>query len=351
MQERLRALALAAREEIARAGDSSKVEELRVRYLGKKGELSSVLSTMGKLPPEQRRALGEVANQVKAELEGLLEAAISRAASDRLQAELRGPKVDVTLPGRSRRPGHRHPVTRTLDEISGLFSRLGFSLESGPEIELDYFNFEALNFPKDHPARDMQDTFWVDSGWLGGEGLDHPDSPVLLRTHTSPVQVRAMLGRPPPLRIIAPGRVYRRDSDLTHTPMFHQVEGLWVDRGVTFAELKGTLDAFAQAFFGPEVKTRYRPSFFPFTEPSAEVDVSCVICEGRGCRVCKMTGWLEVLGAGMVHPNVLRAVGYDPSQVTGFAFGMGVERLAMLRHRIPDLRLFFENDLRFLEQL
>jgi phenylalanyl-tRNA synthetase alpha chain len=232
-----------------------------------------------------------------------------------------------------------------MEDLVEIFRRLGFDIASGPEVELDFYNFEALNFPKDHPARDMQDTFFVEGGWLGKVA-----QPVLLRTHTSPVQVRVMVNQPPPVRVVAPGRVYRRDSDITHSPMFHQVEGLWVDEDVSFAELKGTLDAFARAFFGQKTKTRFRPSFFPFTEPSAEVDVTCAMCGGAGCRVCKGSGWLEVLGAGMVHPNVFRAVGYAPGEVTGYAFGIGVERLAMLRYGVDDLRAFFENDLRFLTQ-
>ncbi len=344
MQERLSALADAARQEIGSAKDAASVEALRVKYLGKKGELSAVLGGMGKLPPEERRALGEVANRVKAELEALLQAAVGRAEAEKLEAELRGPKTDVTLPGRQVAPGHRHPVTRTMEDIVGIFRRLGFEVAHGPEIEQDWYNFESLNFPHDHPARDMQDTFFVDASWV------RSTAPVLLRTHTSPVQIRAMLGQQAPVRVVAPGRVYRRDSDITHSPMFHQVEGLLVDEGVTFAELKGTLDGFSRAFFGAGTKTRFRPSFFPFTEPSAEVDVTCVLCEGRGCRVCKMTGWLEVLGAGMVHPNVFRSAGHDPERVTGYAFGMGVERLAMLRYGIDDLRTLFENDVRFLSQ-
>ncbi|MBI3182252.1 MAG: phenylalanine--tRNA ligase subunit alpha [Myxococcales bacterium] len=347
MKDRLEALAKHAREEITAAQDAERVEALRVKYLGRKGELSAALGGMGKLSPDERRALGEVANRVKAEVEQLLAAAVARVEDTRLEAELRGPKVDVTLPGRAQVLGKRHPVSRTLEDIVRVFSRMGFDVASGPELELDYFNFEALNIPKDHPARDMQDTFYVDASWLAAP----PPSPVLLRTHTSPVQIRTMLGRRPPVRIVAPGRVYRRDSDLTHTPMFHQVEGLWVDKGVTFAELKGTLDAFVRAFFGEQTRTRFRPSFFPFTEPSAEVDISCVICRGKGCRVCKGGGWLEVLGAGMVHPNVFTAVGYDPAEVTGYAFGLGVERIAMLRFRIDDLRLMFENDVRMIEQL
>ncbi|MFZ5470544.1 MAG: phenylalanine--tRNA ligase subunit alpha [Myxococcota bacterium] len=346
MQARLTALSAEAKKEIASAADPAKVEELRVKYLGKKGELSKVLGGMGKLPPEERRAVGEVANRVKAELEALLSEAATRAQDAQLEAEVRGPKLDVTLPGRRASSGRRHPVSRTMEDIVRTLSRMGFDVASGPEVELDLYNFEALNIPKDHPARDMQDTFYVDASYLAAP----PTSPVLLRTHTSPVQIRTMLETKPPVRIVAPGRVYRRDSDLTHTPMFHQVEALLVDEGVTFAELKGTLDAFLKAMFGADTRTRFRPSFFPFTEPSAEVDMSCVMCGGKGCRVCKGTGWLEVGGAGMVHPNVLLHGGQDPSKVTGYAFGVGVERLTMLRYGINDLRLMFENDVRFLEQ-
>ncbi|RKH05128.1 phenylalanine--tRNA ligase subunit alpha [Corallococcus sp. CA053C] len=348
MRDRLQALADAARQEIAGVSEPSQVEALRIRYLGKKGELSAILGGMGKLPPDERRALGEVANTVKAELEQLLADAVRRAEDAAMEAQLKGPRLDVTLPGRAVLPGGRHPVSRTMEDIVRTFARLGFEVAVGPEIELDYFNFEALNLPKDHPARDMQDTFYVDEPTLGH--AKKADSPSLLRTHTSPVQVRHMLSRKPPIRAVMPGRVYRRDSDITHTPMFHQVEGLLVDKDVSFAELKGTLDAFVRAFFGSDTRTRFRPSFFPFTEPSAEVDVTCASCGGKGCRVCKQTGWLEVLGSGMVHPNVFTAAGYDPKEVTGYAFGMGVERLAMLRYGIDDLRMMFENDARFLEQ-
>jgi len=344
LQDKLKALLDTARAELQGAPDAESAERFRVKYLGKKGELSAALGQMGKLPPEERRAVGEVANEVKAQLEALIGEAQKRAELAQLEADLKGPKLDVTLPGRGQRQGKAHPVSQMMDEMIRTFERLGFDVVSGPEIELDWFNFEALNIPKDHPARDMQDTFYVD---LAGP---HPDNPVLLRTHTSPGQIRTMLARPPPVRVIVPGRVYRRDSDLTHTPMFHQVEGLLVDAHVTFADLKGTLDAFAKAIFGASVKTRFRPSFFPFTEPSAEVDLSCVQCGGKGCRVCKMSGWLEVLGSGMVHPNVFKACGYDPEKVTGFAFGCGVERMAMLKYQVDDLRSFFESDARFLEQ-
>lgn len=348
MRDRLQTLAESAQREIGSASEPSAVEALRVRFLGKKGELSGVLGGMGKLPTEERKALGEVANEVKARIEQLLADAHRRAEDRALAAELARPALDVTLPGRGVGPGRRHPVSRTMDEIVQTFARLGFSVASGPEIELDFFNFESLNLPEGHPARDMQDTFYVDEASLGH--AQKSQGPTLLRTHTSPVQIRTMLASKPPLRIVCPGRVYRRDSDITHTPMFHQVEGLLVDEDVSFAELKGTLNAFVQAFLGADTRTRFRPSFFPFTEPSAEVDISCTSCGGSGCRVCKQTGWLEVLGAGMVHPNVFRACGYDPGEVTGYAFGMGVERLAMLRHKIDDLRMMFENDARFLEQ-
>ena len=342
MNDRLTSLTQTAEAELATAVTPEAVEALRVKFLGKKGELSEILGGMGKLGPDEKRALGAKANAVKGELEAKISAAILRVQELALEAELKGAKIDVTLPGRGRSGGHRHPVSQTLEDICAVFARLGFVVEQGPEIELDWYNFEALNVPADHPARDMQDTFYVDGFKL--------ESPVVLRTHTSPVQIRTMLGQKPPVRAVMPGRVYRKDSDQTHTPMFHQVEGLLVDTKVTFAELKGTLDAFAKAFFGAKSKTRFRPSFFPFTEPSAEVDVSCVFCGGKGCRVCKQTGWLEVLGSGMVHPNVFRHAGYDPSQVTGFAFGMGVERLAMLRYGIDDLRTMFENDHRFVAQ-
>ena len=352
----LEALSAGARDAIARAADDKAVEELRVRFLGKKGELSAVLRGMGQLPAEERPRVGEVANRVKADVEALLDGAKRRLEGAKLEADLAGPPIDATLPGRRLLPrGHRHPITRAAEDIAAIFARLGFEVASGPEIELDWYNFEALNIPPDHPARDMQDTFYVDESTLR-HGKRR--GAALLRTHTSPVQIRSMLRiGAPPVRIICPGRVYRSDYDQTHSPMFHQVEGLCVDEGITFADLKGTLAAFARAFFGPGTKTRFRPSYFPFTEPSAEVDVSCSICGGTGqegrckrCGMCKETGWLEVLGAGMVHPKVLENGGIDPKRHTGFAFGMGVERMAMLRYGIDDLRLYFENDLRFLEQ-
>ena len=350
----LGAIAEAARRAIGTAADDQALEELRVRYLGKKGDLPRVLRGMGQLAAGERPRVGEVANRVRDELEALLAARRDALETARLEAELQGPAADVTLPGRRLvRRGHRHPVTRAAEEICAIFTRLGYEVTSGPEIELDWYNFEALNIPPDHPARDMQDTFYVDETTLREGGQPG----VLLRTHTSPVQIRAMkrAGKPP-VRVICPGRVYRSDYDQTHSPMFHQVEGLCVEQGITFADLKGTLAAYARAFFGPSSRTRFRPSYFPFVEPGAEVDVSCSICGGSGrrgearCGTCKGTGWLEVLGAGMVHPKVLENVGFDPRRATGFAFGFGVERMAMLKYGIDDLRLFFENDLRFLEQ-
>jgi phenylalanyl-tRNA synthetase alpha chain len=350
----LEALARSARESIAGASDEKALEDLRVRFLGKKGELSAVLRGMGALAVEERPRVGEVANRVRDEVEGLLGDARGRLEAAKLEAELQGAAIDVTLPPRRLLPrGHRHPITRATEDITAIFARLGYDVASGPEIELDWYNFEALNIPPEHPARDMQDTFYVDPGTLR-EGTQ---GDVVLRTHTSPVQIRTMKRvAKAPIRIICPGRVYRSDYDQTHSPMFHQVEGLCVDERITFANLKGTLAAFARAYFGPGTRTRFRPSYFPFVEPGAEVDVSCSICggtgekDGRRCGTCKGTGWLEVLGAGMVHPKVLENGGIDPKRYTGFAFGMGVERLAMLRYGIDDLRLYFENDARFLEQ-
>ncbi len=312
------------------------LEQIRIRVLGRKGELTEILRSLGAFRPDMRREAGQKANALKAKIENALQQrqqVLRAALHDGLAVQ---DAIDITLPGRPVRQGSLHPLTATLYEIVEIFQRLGFSVAEGPEVELDYYNFEALNIPKDHPARDMQDTFYV-------------TDEVLLRTHTSPVQIRVMEAQPPPVRIVAPGRVYRRDADPTHSPMFHQVEGLLVDHGVSFADLKGTLQAFVDQFFGVGTPLRFRPSFFPFTEPSAEVDIACMMCKGTGCRVCKGSGFLEILGAGMVDPAVFRMVGYDP-EITGFAFGMGVERITMLRHGIDDIRLFFENDLRFLQQ-
>jgi phenylalanyl-tRNA synthetase alpha chain len=326
-----------ARGAIARATSSAELERLRIRYLGRQGRLTQLLRGLATLPPAERPEVGAAANAAKRELETLLEQRLAETREAERRQERARRRLDLTLPGRRPPWGTRHPLTRVQDEIVAIFVGLGFSVAEGPEVEDDYHNFEALNIPRDHPARDMQDTFYLSDD-------------TLLRTHTSPVQIRTMEAQPPPVRIICPGRVYRRDADLTHSPMFHQVEGLAVDRDVSMADLKGTLELFAREMFGPRSEIRFRPSFFPFTEPSAEVDVRCFLCDGQGCRVCKQSGWLEILGSGMVHPAVLRRVGYDPEEVTGWAFGMGVERIAMLKYGVDDIRLFFENDLRFLRQ-
>ncbi|MDP2878767.1 MAG: phenylalanine--tRNA ligase subunit alpha [Sulfuricella sp.] len=314
------------------------LEQAKARYLGKSGALTEQLKQLGKMPPEERREAGARINQAKDLLEQALKDRREAIQERLLQSKLAQEALDVTLPGRGLGMGGLHPVTRTLQRIEALFRSIGFSVAEGPEIESDFYNFTALNIPENHPARAMHDTFYVDDQHV-------------LRTHTSPVQVHHMQNHQPPLKVIAPGRVYRCDSDVTHTPMFHQVEGLWVDEQVNFAELKGVLADFMQRFFErDDLKVRFRPSFFPFTEPSAEMDIGCVMCGGTGCRVCSHTGWLEVLGCGMVHPNVLGHVNVDSEKYLGFAFGLGVERLAMLRYGVNDLRLFFESDLRFLKQ-
>ncbi len=333
----LSALVKEAEQAISAATELAALEQLRVTYLGKKGLLTGQMKQLGSLPPEERPKAGQVINQAKQKVQDALERQRELLQNEALQARLVAETVDVTLPGRGQSAGGIHPVTRTQERIETLFASMGFEVAEGPEIEDDYHNFEALNIPESHPARAMHDTFYFDSR-------------TVLRTHTSPVQIRVMEEREPPLRIIAPGRVYRCDSDLTHTPMFHQVEGFMVDEQVNFAELKGVLDDFLRNFFEQELAVRFRPSYFPFTEPSAEADIQCVICGGSGCRVCSHTGWLEVLGCGMIHPNVFESAGVDTERYTGFAFGMGVERLAMLRYGVNDLRLFFENDLRFLRQ-
>ena len=322
---------------VAAASDTAALDQVRVSFLGKKGSLTRQLKSLGKLPPEQRRGAGQTINRAKLDLQGAIEARLAELQAAALDARLQSEWVDVSLPGRGSDLGGEHPITRTLERIEALFAGMGFQVAEGPEIEDDYHNFEALNIPPSHPARAMHDTFYFNAS-------------TVLRTHTSPVQVRVMEHEKPPLRIIAPGRVYRKDSDITHTPMFHQVEGLMVDESVSFADLKGVLRQFLQQFFERDLAMRLRPSYFPFTEPSAEVDVQCVMCGGDGCRVCSNTGWLEVLGCGMVSPKVFDQVGVDNEAWTGFAFGMGVERLAMLRYGVNDLRLFFENDLRFLRQ-
>lgn len=323
---------------IDQSADMAALDAVRVAYLGKKGELTARLKNLGRLPADERPAAGQAINEVKTRIQELLEtrrAVLSDAAiASRLEAET----VDISLPGRNAGAGGLHPVTLTMNRISQMFGKLGFDIAEGPEVEDDLHNFEALNIPRHHPARAMHDTFYFDDG-------------MLLRTHTSPVQIRVMQNQAPPFRVIAPGRVYRCDSDLTHTPMFHQVEGLLVDENVSFANLKGTLEEFLRLFFEQDdLKTRFRPSYFPFTEPSMEVDISCVMCAGSGCRVCGHTGWLEILGCGMVRPELYRHTGVDGEKYTGYAFGLGVERMAMLRYGVNDLRLFFDNDLRFLRQ-
>ncbi len=320
--------------EIEAASDLDALRDLSIRYLGRKGRVTGFLRGISKLPPEERAGAGKRANDVKQQIDDALRTAVRRM--EETAASIEG-GIDVTLPGRPFSVGSLHPLNRIMGEICGIFRRMGFSVAEGPEVETDYYNFEALNVPKYHPARDMQDTFYVSDA-------------IVLRTQTSPMQIRVMETQAPPLAVIAPGKVYRCDSDLTHTPMFHQVEGLLVDEAVSFAELKGTLTRFVHEMFDRRTSIRFRPSFFPFTEPSAEVDILCVICRGDGCRVCSGSGWLEILGSGMVHPNVFRSVDYDTERYTGFAFGMGVERIAMLKYGIDDIRRFFANDLRFLGQ-
>jgi phenylalanyl-tRNA synthetase alpha chain len=337
MREQLERLKSEAMQVIAEAANDEALQNARIRFLGRKGELTALMKGLGALTAEERPVVGQLVNTIRDEIEARIEAGLTaareRAKMERLQSE----RIDVTLPGRRMGCGTKHPITQVIEEICDIFAGLGFSVAEGPEIEHDWYNFEALNFPPEHPARDMQDTFFVEDG-------------LLLRTHTSPVQIRSMLKQKPPLRIIAPGTVYRCDSDATHSPMFHQIEGLMVDKGISFGDLKGILTIFTNQLFGQKTGVRLRPSFFPFTEPSAEVDIACVICGGKGCRVCKNSGWLEILGAGMVDPEVFRHVNYDSEAISGFAFGMGMERIAMLKYGISDMRLLFENDVRFLRQ-
>ncbi len=350
MLERIEAIRVEATAAIVDAGSSAELEEMRVRYLGRKAELTTILRGIAELPPEERGKVGGAANKARKELEALLEASAEALDAAELDARLLSDRVDVTLPGAPPRPvGHAHLIARTTRLIEDVMVGLGYQVAEGPEIEHDYYNFTALNHPAGHPARMLQDTFYVQS---------HPD--VLLRTHTSPMQIRAMETQPPPIFIVIPGKVYRRDSDATHSPMFHQMEGLAIAEGLTLADLKGTLLALSRALFGDTLDVRLRPHYFPFTEPSVEVDVTCFQCQGSGtlpggerCNLCKGQGWIEILGAGMVDPNVLgfvEAAGYDPEKVQGFAYGLGIERVAMLRHGIPDLRRFFDNDVRMLEQ-
>ena len=338
MREQLLLIKNAALEQLNAAESLAALEELRIKFLGKKGELTGILRQMGSLSEEERPVIGAVANEVRAQIELILSDRFEILQQAEMSSRLANEKIDVTMPGKPHVIGRRHPLTKTLDEITDIFAGMGFEIAEGPEVETDYYNFEALNTPKNHPARDLQDTFYFS---------EH----VLLRTQTSSVQIRHLEKQKPPLRMICPGAVYRSDDvDATHSPLFHQIEGLVVDKGINFGHLKGTLNEFARRFYGSDTKTRFRPHYFPFTEPSAEMDVSCFACKGSGCRLCKGEGFIEVLGAGMVHPYVLRYCGVDPDEYSGFAFGMGHERLTMLKYKIDDLRLFFENDIRFIKQ-
>ena len=337
MLSKVEEIKASALEACSQAESVKELEQVRVRFLGKKGELTLLLRGMGQLPAEQRPHFGKLVNEVRDELESALAARETQLFQEEETRRLAAEALDITLPGRPMMRGTVHPVSQIIAETKSIFMNMGYEIVEGPEVEWDYYSFEALNIPPAHTTRDMQDTLFITED-------------LLLRSQTSPVQIHVMENRKPPIRILAPGKVYRADSDITHSPMFHQIEGLVVDRGITMADLKGTLQVFVQRMFGPDTKIRLRPSYFPFTEPSAEVDVSCIMCAGAGCRVCKDTGWLEILGSGMVDPRVLAKVGYDPQEVSGFAFGMGVERIAMLKYGINDIRLLFENDVRFLKQ-
>lgn len=338
MKNAIEAIRTAAYEALQNATSMKEIDDVRVRFLGKKGELTGVLKQMGKLSAEERPIVGQLANEVRAQIEDEIAQRVSDLKERELSRRLAEERIDVTLPGNLRPLGKRHPINQVLSEVQDIFLGMGFSIAEGPEVETDYYNFEALNLPKNHPARDTQDTFYISEN-------------ILLRTQTSPVQIRVMEKQKPPVRVIAPGRVYRSDAvDATHSPIFHQIEGLVVDKGVTMADLKGTLEVFVKQLYGPDSVVRFRPHHFPFTEPSAEMDIMCFECHGKGCPLCKGEGWIEVLGCGMVHPKVLTGVGIDPEEYSGFAFGIGLERIAMRRYNIKDLRLFYENDVRFLEQ-
>ena len=338
MKAELEAIAKQALEELKGAQDLKVLDAVRVKYLGKKGELTAILKQMGKLSAEERPVIGQLANQVRADIEQMLEQTKTDLEAKALDIRLAGETLDVTLPGQKKPLGKKHPLTIVLDELKEIVVGMGFEIATGPEVELDYYNFEALNIPKDHPSRDTQDTFYISDN-------------VLLRTQTSPMQIRTMEKKKPPIRIIAPGRVYRSDAvDATHSPLFHQVEGLVVDKGITMADLKGTLEVFVKRLYGDSTVVRFRPHHFPFTEPSAELDVQCFHCHGEGCSLCKGEGWIEILGCGMVHPQVLLNCGIDPEEYSGFAFGLGLERMVMMRYGIDDLRLFYDNDVRFLKQ-
>jgi len=338
MKEQLEALRKSALEQLDTLSSQKEVEEFRIRLLGKKGELTGLLRGMGSLPAEERPIVGQMVNELRQVLEEKLSAKESSLAQAAKEAQLAAETLDVTLPGEQRKVGGLHPLNKVLEDLIDIFRSMGFDVVDGPEVETDYYNFEALNVPADHPARDMQDTFYLSDN-------------LLLRTQTSAAQIRTMENRQPPIRIICPGRVFRADEvDATHSPVFHQVEGLVVDKGITMCDLKGVLEQFAREIYGPDTKVKFRPSFFPFTEPSVEVDVTCSECGGTGCRVCKGSGWIEILGAGMVHPRVLSGCGIDPEEYSGFAFGIGLDRLTTTRHKISDIRLLFENDVRFLDQ-
>ncbi len=338
MKNQLEAIRAAAKEALEGSRAAADIEQLRIKYLGKKGELTAILKQMGKLTPEERPVIGQLANEVRTFIEDAIESKVQELNEKKQLEQLKAEKLDVTLPGKKPVLGAKHPLTIVLDEIKEIFVGMGFDIVEGPEVETDYYNFEALNMPKNHPARDTQDTFYINDN-------------IVLRTQTSPVQVRTMEEQKPPIRVISPGRVYRSDAvDATHSPLFHQIEGLVVDKGITFADLKGTLETFVKRLYGEDSVVRFRPHHFPFTEPSAEVDVQCFGCHGEGCRLCKGEGWIEILGCGMVHPKVLSNCGIDPEVYSGFALGLGLERVAMRRYGIDDMRLFFENDVRFLNQ-
>lgn len=337
MEKELQRLQEEARQHLEALTETGHLEEFRIRFLGRKGAFSTIMRNLGSVSQEDRPRVGQLANTIKDEIEHLFEKKQSALTAGSAAARADHERLDLTLPGRRPAIGKLHPVTQIMNEVCAIFEGLGFSVAEGPDVESDHYNFEALNIPAHHPARDMHDTFYISDS-------------ILLRTHTSPMQARIMEMQPPPLRVIAPGKVYRCDSDITHTPMFHQVEGFLVDKKISFADLKGVLTVFTQKMFDKDLALRFRPSFFPFTEPSAEVDIACVICGGTGCRVCKKTGWLEILGSGMIDPEVFKMVGYDPEVYSGFAFGLGIERIAMLKYGIDDIRLYYENDLRFLSQ-
>ncbi len=338
MKQQLEQIKEQAIEALKSAKDLKEVDDVRVRFLGKKGELTAILKQMGGLSAEERPIVGQLANKIRADIEAALDGVLTILKEKAIEERLAAETIDITMPGTKKKEGGLHPLSTVLDDMLDIFRSMGFDVVDGPEVETDYYNFEALNVPADHPARDMQDTFYL------GENL-------LLRTQTSAAQIRTMEQRKPPIRIVCPGRVYRADEvDATHSPVFHQIEGLVVDKGITMCDLKGVLEQFAREIYGPDTKVKFRPSFFPFTEPSVEVDVSCSECGGKGCRVCKGSGWIEILGAGMVHPRVLSACGINPEEYSGFAFGIGLDRITTTRYKISDIRLLFENDLRFLEQ-